>query len=287
MKKYYGSKEEFLSKVFPLIMGCILMGASINMFYIPAKIISGGVTGIATIIEYQTGIPTGVSNFLINIPLFYISWKLLGKKFTFYMLFVTLTFTFFLIVTAPLQYLAVISDRLFNIIMGALICGSGAGLIFKYGACSGGFDIVAAVFKKFYNVNIGSMLMVINSVIVLVAAFIYGLEMALYTIFAMFLGNLMLDRVVMGVGEKKQVFIISKEYKKISQAIIEEVRRGSTLIDGQGAYTKENTKVIMTVVTTRQIVKIKEIIARFDDRAFMIISDASEVKGTGFISYSI
>ncbi|NLY21308.1 MAG: YitT family protein [Tissierellia bacterium] len=287
LRDFIGSKEDFIVKLPITIIGTIFMTIGINMFYLPMEILAAGVGGIGMILEYQLGIPTGVTMFLLNVPLFILAYFKLSKEFTFYTMLSSVLFSIGLIITRPYSNILQMDDMLLAAIFGGVFSGIGGGLLFRFGTSSGGLDILATFFKKAYNINVGSMLMAVNVVIVAIGAFSFGIEKAMYTVISLFVTYKIVDRIQLGFGEKKHIFIMTKHHEIIAQEIMDKVIRGVTFLDGQGAYSKDKMKIVYTVVNTRQIVKIKEIIKEHDPSAFMSISEVTEVKGEGFRTYNV
>ncbi|NLY21306.1 MAG: YitT family protein [Tissierellia bacterium] len=282
-----GTKEEFRVKILATIFGITFISIAINMFYLPAGLLSGGVSGISMLLEYNIGVPTGITMLVFNIPLLLLAYLKLNKQFTFYTIVSTFLFTFVLMLTRPLQGILNLDDRLLSAVFGGVINGIGGGILFRFGTSSGGFDILASYMKKYYNINISSVLMTLNGVILSISAMLFGLERSLYTIIALFIGYRIMDRIQLGFGEKKQILIMSRYYEEIANEIIDNIDKGVTYLHGEGAYSNSELKIIYTVVNTRQIVMIKDIIKKYDNSAFMSISEVSEVKGRGFKTYNI
>ena len=175
-----------------------------------------------------------------------------------------------------------LDNNMLYAIFGGFINGLGMGILFKHGACQGGLDILATIFKTKLNVNIGSSLMAINAIIIGIASYIFSLERGLLTIVAMYVAYKMLDKIQMGFGDTKQIMIITSKQREVTDRILSDLNRGVTLLHGEGAFTHKRQNVIYCIVSTRQVVTIKRILNEVDPASFLIISDAYEVKGRGF-----
>ena len=160
--------------------------------------------------------------------------------------------------------------------------GIGMGVLFRHGACQGGLDIVAAVCKKRYNINIGSALMAMNAIIISLASIKFGVLKGLYTVISMFVAYQVLDKVQTGADATKSVMIISKDYEELSYELMNKLERGATIIDSYGAWSKSDLKIIFMLVRPREIVDVKKITNAIDPNAFITIQDTNEVKGRGF-----
>ena len=263
-------------------IGCLLSSASINLFLVPHHLLSGGVSGLAIISYFLFGLPIGLQIFLMNLPLIYAAYKFLGRDYTITTIYGTLLFSIAVDATRFLAGFRLLDDPMLASITGGLISGIGSGLIFRVNGNAGGLDIIAAIIKKYYSFNVGSVGFAINFVIMLIAALLFGLKLAVLTLIAMFVSANITDKVVEGFNRKKAVFIVSYNTEEIVTAILREVGRGATLLHGEGAFTRQDKPVIFVVVSLTQIAKIKLLVQDADPSAFMIVQDAAEVLGRGF-----
>lgn len=275
-------KDNIIDLLF-IILGSFLGSIGVNMFLIHAQLLSGGVTGIALIFQYLFKIQAGYMILLLNIPLFILSIKKLNKKFTIYSLVGTLSFSLSLILTHPISNILNINDKLLYCLYGGVINGIGFGLVFVHNGSTGGFDIVSMLIKRKYsNFNIGKISFGINLIIVTISAFIFGLPNALYTLIAMYTTSLVLDNVVKGLNQSKSIFIITQKEELVSELIMTKLNRGVTYLYGEGAFTKEQRKILYCIVPLNQLPELKSIVTSADKKAFITISDTSEVQGKGF-----
>lgn len=265
-----------------ILLGCLISSASINLFLVPHQLFSGGVSGIAIIFYYLFALPIGVQMLIMNIPLLIAAYRTLGKIYTMDVIFGTVLFS---ISIDAMQFMAnfkVVGDPMLAAIYGGVFNGIGYGIIFRANGSSGGLDIVAAIVKKYYSLNMGSVIFAFNCLIMLVAAILFSLELAMFTLISMFLSSALTDKVVAGFNHKKTVIIISNQTADIAEEIIKEVGRGVTFLKGEGAFTHQHKDIIFVVVNLTQIGKIKLITDHIDPMAFMIVLDANEVMGRGF-----
>lgn len=279
--------SENFKKIIAIIIGELLCAMAITFFFVPHKLLSGGVSGIAILLQYITSYSSGFFIFIINIPLFIIGFKKLSKKFMFFTMFSTVLLSTFLMTLNHLKLKFFVNDIFLSSLFGGVINGIGMGLLFKNSASQGGLDIIATIVRKEKNISISSVLMSINFIVVSIASAIFGIERGMYTLFSMFISYHFVDKVVSGFELKKQVIIISEKSNEIAQKILVDPHRGVTLLQGKGAYTGMEKEVIYCVAENRQIVRIKEVVNDIDKRAFISISDMIEVKGKGFIQTDI
>ncbi len=287
LERFLGTRVEFTKKIGAILIGDFICAFAMNFFFQQKGLLSGGIGGIGLLLKFLLEIPTGITILILNIPLVIVGYIFLNKVFTTYAMISAGILSIYLLLFDRLSNPFILDDAFLVSVTGGAINGIGMGLLFRYGTCQGGLDILAAFFKKKLNMNIGNALLVMNMFIVFIASYIFSLDKGLYTIVSMVVGYTLLDRIQMGFGERKQVFIISKKYEEIKEAIIKDVHRGVTYLDGSGAYSETEYKIIYTVVGTRQIARLKSIMEKIDSKAFMTISDTYEVKGKGFTTAEI
>ena len=284
MKDLLKSKNFYIDVVV-IILGCFIYSLGVNLFLTNAKLVSGGVTGIALILQYVSDIPSGITVFLLNIPLFFISYKFLSKRFTLYTAIGMLSISLSLIITKPLSALIQVNDILLYCIYGGVLCGIGMGLVFYRNGSTGGIDIITMVIRKKYsNFEIGKLNFGFNLIIVAIAAIIFGLPQALYTLISMFIQGTILDKVLNGFTSKKLLLILTEKENEIINYVINDLHRGITSIMAEGEYTHSKKKMLYVAITSSQFISLKNTILRIDPKAFITIIDASEVKGKGFIN---
>lgn len=263
-------------------LGSLISAVGINLFLVPHHMLSGGVSGIAMIIYFLLDWPIGVMVSILNIPLFFAAYRLLDREYVVGALFGMVVFAGSLDATRFLTAMNPVDDTLLAAVFGGVITGVGSGLIFRVNGSAGGLDIVAAIMKKFYALNMGSAGFAVNAVIMVIAAGLFGIKIAMYTLISMFMNGSVTDKVIEGFNRKKTVMIISESSQDIATAIFNEIGRGVTFLHGEGAYTRQPKNVVLVVLTLTQIAKVKFIVERVDPSAFMIVHDAAEVMGRGF-----
>ena len=272
-----------VKNIFFIILGSLISAIGINTFIVNASLLSGGVSGLALILEYTLDIPTGYSVLLINLPLLYLSYKKMDTKFTINTIIGSVSLSIMLILTRPLQKAVVLDDILLLCIYGGILNGIGVGLSFSNQGSTGGLDIVSSVIKKKYeNFDIGKISFAFNFLIVVAGAFILNIKIALYTLVSMYL-TAMIDKVVKGFDNKeKLIFIITEKEVEVSKWIMDALGRGVTFLNGEGAYTSKEKKVLYCVVSLSQLPELKHMVKEIDNHAFISILDVSEVQGKGF-----
>lgn len=265
-----------------IVIGSILVALSLNLFFVKLKIAPGGVSGFATVIYYLTNIPVGTVIFALNIPLFLMGIIDFGKKFLIKTFLATLLMSFVVDHTTFLPQLT--EDMLLASIFGGIIMGVGLALVFKGGATTGGTDILAKVVNKhFKSFNISEQLFMIDAIVVITAMIVFkDFDIGFYSIITILVAAKSIDIVLEGVGFSKALFIISDAGEEIAKGIMSEIDRGVTGLNGEGMYKQVDKKILLTVADRRQIHKIKEIAKKYDNEAFIIVTDVREVLGEGF-----
>lgn len=279
---FFGSKYEMRRKLLAILFGNLLFSFGVNAFYTTHKFLSGGIGGISVMIQYITGLAAGISVFFLNLPLFLFGLKTLSKKFLTYAFISTIVQSFTMIVFKKIGQYVSFEDPMLSAIAGGIINGVAMGVLFKNGCCQGGFDIVAAVMKKKYNMQIGSALLLLNAVVISIASYLFGLDKGAYTIIAMFISYNVLDKIQMSKGNLKSVTIISKENEKIKNAINLKMSRGVTVLKSIGGWSKEEGEVLYLYVERSEVSVLKRIVSSIDNNAFIGISDVEEIRGRGF-----
>ena len=220
--------------------------------------------------------------FLYNIPLFLAAYKTLGRSYTVDVIFGTVLFSICVDATRFLGAYAPVPDVMLAAIFGGVFNGIGYGIIFRMNGSSGGFDIVAAIVRKYYSFHMGGVIFAFNCVIMGIAAVLFGMMPAMFTLISMYMNSTVMDKVIGGFNHRKAILLISDRTASIAEGIITEVGRGVTFLHGAGAFTHKQKDVLFVVVNLTQIAKIKMIANAIDPQAFMIVLSANEVMGRGF-----
>ncbi len=269
-----------------IVVGSLIFAAAFQFFLFPNSIVSGGVTGIAQIINRLTGLPVGVLSIIMNVPLFIIAWRHFGIDFIVSSFVAMTLFSVFVDVFAMLD-IAVTYDAMLASIIGGVIKGIGLGMIYYVGSTTGGIDIVVRLARRRYpHINFGTLMLIMDAVIVAVYAIIFQIyDSAMYSLICMFVMSKVVDLVLYGLDNSSICYIISEHSEDIVKEItFGELHRGVTLLSGEGAYTHEKRPVVMCVIKRPQIAVIRRLVRRLDPNAFLIVTDAKNVFGKGFDS---
>ena len=277
------SMREYVVKYALVALGSALFAAGFQFFLYPNSIIVGGVSGIAMIINYLTGLPVGIMTIVLNIPLFIIAWKHFGGKFIISSLVGMLLSSVLVDVLAVIDY-SPTDDMLLACLIGGAIKGLGLGLIYYAGATTGGTDIIAKFVRlRFPYINFGTIVLLTDAVIIIAFAAIFDrVEAAMYAVIAMFVVSKVIDLVLYGIDNSSVCYIISENSEQLVKDITDKLHRGVTILSGEGAYSHKDKQVLLCVIKRTQIADIRKIIRNIDENAFFIVSDAKNVFGKGF-----
>ena len=263
-----------------ITLGVLLYVTGWIIFLIPNNIAPGGLTGVATILNYLFHWPVGTVSLLLNVPLFIIGYRSMGKIFAFRSLIATALFSL-LIDVLPIR--PVSEDPLLGTLFGGVVLGAGLGLILRGGATTGGTDMIARmVHRRLPFISVGMFLFALDCAVVLSAAVFIGTEQALYAFICIYVCSKVIDAVMMGFGGNKACFIMTAAWEKITTRLMDEVGRGVTHLEARGAYTGRQQPVVLCVAARQEIMAVKRIVQEEDEKAFMFITDAHEALGEGF-----
>ncbi len=278
---------------FYIVLGALVAAIAVTSIYDVRGIVIGGLSGLAIIIKELTrgifdqlpeGIPLWVTTGVLNIPLFVFGGMVKGRQFLIRSLVATVAFTFFLGVLPPLTFLP--EDMFFNIVIGGVLTGVGMGFVFSAGATTGGSDMLATILQRFLRqFSVPGIMAFVNGVVVVMGIFVFGIENLAYALVAIYIESFIADRILMGTGRAKLLFIVSDKSVEIAQSIMDELERGISGIDIRGMYTGKDKVMLLCVVADKELIKAKDIIYEQDANAFAFVSDVVEAIGEGSIHH--
>ena len=285
--KFFRSQSKLRDLIF-IFAGTLMMAIAVNMVYDPLGMVTGGVTGIGIVIKHLTrnvmpdGVPVWLTNALCNIPLFLAAVLVLGKRFLGKTLLATVTMTVFLYLLPVTPLFS--EDYLLASVFGGVIAGAGIGLVLAASATTGGTDLLCAlIHKKLKHYTVPQLLIVVDGLIVLGGVAVFGINESLYAAIAIFITAKMSDGILEGLKFSKMAYIVSEQSDRIAQEIMEKLDRGVTALNAIGMYSKKERTVLLCVVSKKEIAAVLDIVNKNDRSAFVIVSDAREVMGEGFI----
>ena len=269
-----------------ITLGALIYALAFDAFVAPNRFAMGGLTGLAQIINALVpALPVGVLSFLMNVPLFLAGWKLIGGHLLVSSLY-AMAVSSLAIDGISLVYVFPAMDPILAALYGGVVMGVGLGLVFSQGATTGGTDIIGKLLKlKFSWLPIGKLILVPDMVVVALVAVVFGtVDAALYGLIKTFVCSRLMDTVLYGLDTARVAYIITDRWQEVSRALLE-MRRGVTLLQGQGAYTGAEKHVLLVAFKQREIVQVKRLLREIDPAAFLIVCDAHEVFGEGFGDY--
>jgi uncharacterized membrane-anchored protein YitT (DUF2179 family) len=290
MKKYFPTLRDY----FLIILAALIQAFSLRVFFVPANLASGGVSGISQLINHFTGWPIGLMILIGNIPLFILGWRFLGgSRFALRTAVAILTYSTFtdLLLRTPLFApngvgTTLINDLqgdiFLNSLYGAIVSGIGYGLVYRARGTSGGSDILARILNHWRGIPITQSYLFVDSAVILGAGFIFGWKQALYAMIALYVSGLVAETTLEGGGTVRTAMIVTSESDAIAHRVLEDLQRGVTILEGSGAYTHTDRPVLYCVITRAEVATLKAIVNECDPHAFMVIGVAHEVLGAGF-----
>ncbi|MDW7710783.1 MAG: YitT family protein [Deferrisomatales bacterium] len=260
-----------------ILTGSALCAVAINGILIPHRFLSGGFTGLALEIYYLWPVvPVSALYAVLNVPLFAMGWFHVGRRFFLYSLAGVAVFSGALqVVRLPVP----VHDPILAALLAGIITGTGSGIILRSFGSAGGSDILSIILLRRFSVRIGTTVLAFNGLVLATAAVLFDLEMALYTLIYIFVTARMVDVVVTGLSQRKAVTIISRRWEEIRKYVVDEIQRGVTVLRAEGGYRREEERVLYTVITFRELARLKREIRRIDPTAFVVVNETLEVMG--------
>lgn len=288
MKKYFPTIRDYSL----IVASSLIQAVSLRLFFVPANLASGGVSGISQIINHFTGFPIGLMVFIGNVPLFLLGWRFLGgRKFVMRTAVAIITYSLFtdLLLKIPvfMEYSQILlndlqGDIFLNSLYGAIVSGVGYGLVYRARGTSGGSDILARILNNWRGISMTQSYLIVDTAVILSAGFVFGWKEALYAMIALYVSGLVAETVLEGGGTVRTAMIVTAKPDEVSQCVIDEMERGVTWLEGKGAYTGNSRPVLYCVINRAEVATLKAIVHEKDPEAFMVIGVAHEALGEGF-----
>ncbi len=282
MKKFWPTLRDYSL----VIAGALVQAIGLRLFLVPASLASGGISGIAQLINHYTGWYIGLMVFIGNVPLFLLGWRFLGgRRFVLRTITAVAAYSLFtdLIVLIPyFPQKGLTNDLVLNSLYGAVVSGIGYGLVYRAQGTSGGSDILARILNRWRGIPMTQSYLLTDTLVILAAGFVFDWQHALYAIITLYVSGLVVDTTMEGAGTARTAMIVSGESEAVAQRILTEMERGVTLLAGTGAYTGSSRPVLYCVISRSEVQQLKAIVHEADPQAFMVIGVAHEALGEGF-----
>ena len=274
-------KKNYLKRIIQFIIGCFIVSVAYNVFIVDNKIVPGGVGGIAVIVNNLLGIDNTITIIVLNIVLLILSFILLGVEKTRKSMLGTLLFPLFIKLTEHFNVWLEIdnSNVLLSVLIGGILYGIGAGLVFKAGFTTGGTDILNQIISKYAKISIGKSMLISDGTIVLSSGIFFGLDIMLYSVVILYIISYISDRIILGISDNKIFYIVTDMDKEIKDFILNKLNHGVTVFKAKGGYKKVRGNVLMTVLPTKDYYILKTGIKKIDQSAFFIVTDSYELYG--------
>src|SRR5574344_1006751 len=283
-------KESILNKkriesIFFILIGTLIITTGTIFFNIPLKIAAGGVTGFAQVIHYYLpNMNIGLTMGVLNIILLLVGYMVIGKEFGLYTIIGAASYSGFMTIFDALIDIKepLLGDNLANLILGAVLVGLGLAIVFRQNASTGGTDVLAKILESKIGVSVSKGMLIVDVFVIAMAGLTFGLQSGIYAFMSLYITTWVLDNTIAGFNSKIQMVIVSKEIENINNFIHKEINRGTTFYEARGGYTKKEQNVLVSIVDTKQYIKIRNYIDSIDDDAFVYITNINEVIGYGF-----
>jgi len=283
-----GNRQSAWSAYGQIVLGVAVLALAIVLFFEPYDLVFGGATGLGIIVRalggrFDVEIPLWLTNLAINVPLFAWAWKVKGFTFLKRTGFATLALSACLYAAGFVPPLALEGQLPLAAVFGGVMAGFGLGLVFRNMATTGGSDLASMIVRHYHkHMQLSKLMLMIDAVVIGLGLFIFGPVKALYAIAAVYASSKAIGAVLEGMSYAKAAFVISEKGAEVSAALLAGLKRGGTVMDGRGMYTGAQKNVFLCVVSSKEIVQVKEIVARTDADAFVLVADVREVMGEGF-----
>ena len=268
-----------------ITIGLFINALGWTAFLIPAEITGGGITGVATLIFYASKFPIGISYLAINAVLILSSFKMLGKGFGIKTIYAITVLSIFLSVLQGVIKEPIVNENFMSAVIGAILAGVGVGIVFSQGGSTGGTDIIAMMINKYRDISPGKVILYADVLIISSSFLIFhSLEKMVYGYVTMAITAYTIDLILTGTKRTVQLFVFSKDYEKIAERVASDIKRGITVLDGKGWYTKADAKILLILVRKQESYDVLRIIKEIDPKAFVSVNNVMGVYGRGFDS---
>lgn len=264
-----------------VILGSFLFSIGINTFMISGDLGEGGVTGLAIILLYAFDISPAISTLILNGILLIVGFRFLSRRAMYYTIFAVLMMSLFLGVT---ETWGIQTDEIMiNVVFGGLFVGLGNGLVIRIGATTAGSAILGRIANKYLDVKIATAILVVDFIVILLSLTVLSIEKVLLTVISMYIAVKVMDFIIEGMDPKKAITIVSQKPEALGTLINSEIGRGVTMMNGKGFYSKEETDILYVVINKNKLVRLKRLIKKYDENAFVVVNDVNSVLGNSFV----
>ena len=267
-----------------ICLGTAIMAFGLVYFNMENNLSDGGFTGITLLLYFIFNFDPAITNIILNIPLFLVGWRILGKNSFFYTMIGTISLSFFLYLFQRLRVVSIPlhDDMTLVALFAGVFIGVGLGIVFKYGGTTGGVDIIARLGFKYVGWSMGKTMFVFDAVVISVSLIYLNYREAMYTLVAVFIAAKVIDFMQQGAYSGKAAFIISEKSSEIADFILKQMNRGATVLKGKGSFSGSDREILYCVVGRNELIRLKNLIEQIDPHAFVTVNDVQDVIGEGF-----
>lgn len=272
--------------VFYTFIGSIIVGISYNLFLLPGKIAAGGISGLSTILNHLFHLDPSIVQFIFNLPIFIIGWFTLGRSFSLKTLIATFIVPLTIFLTQHIvQYGP--KDALLASLYGGIVLGIGLGLVYRGNGSTGGTATLAQIVKKYSGLSSGYAQLIVDAFVVILSAFVFNFELALYALISIFVTSKVIDIVQLRTGDNKLVFVITSKQESVIDIIHNKIERGVTSVNAFGGFDRDGKTILFSVMEQKEAIYFKNLITEEEPDSFVIFINTSEIIGRGFSTAKI
>lgn len=275
--------SKFVRDLIWYLIGCLIFSSAVTLFVSPNEISPGGLTGVSTALNYLFDLPTGITLFILNLPILIVGFIKFGGFFIFKtaiatsLLSLTLTFTDLILPSFEI-------DKILAAVFGGIMMGAGLSIVIRHGATTGGIDIIAKLINiKFRHLTVGKLILLMDGIVILFAAFVYGnIESVLYSVISMYASSRVMDIILYGADKGRIIYIVTQKENEICRDINNILCRGVTVLRAKGSYTGVERSMLFCTVRIHEVSSVYSVVEKHDENAFIVVSEAGEILGEGF-----
>lgn len=269
-------------RILMVLTGAFIASIAVNALYVPNQILSGGVTGIAILLNLKFGLNISLIIILLNMPIFFFGYKMIHREFIFYSLIGMLANSIFIQLTQNISFHS--ESELTTLLFGGVMSGIGFGLIFRAGASTGGNDIISKVLNRKYSYSISTFNFLFNLVIISLSVTTFGIDKAVETLTTLYVSSLTITFLLEGTNYKRTLLIITENQEAVAAGINQQLSRGCTILTGKGSYTQNERHLLYAVISINQVARVRHIVSAIDPDAFVNVIETKVVFGNGFLN---
>lgn len=272
---------ETVLNILSVIAGSFIFAVGINVFMIAGNLGEGGVTGLSIIFLYAFDIPLAISTLVLNGILLVIGFRFLSKRAMYYTIFAVILMSMFLGLTG--SWSIENDEIMLNVLFGGLLIGLGNGLVIRIGATTAGSAIIGRIANKYLDMKIANAILAVDLFVILLSLTVLSVQQVLLTVVAMYTAVKVMDFVIEGLNPKKAITIVSTKPEALGTLINSEIGRGVTMVKGKGFYSRQETDILYVVISRSRLVRLKRLIQKYDENAFVVVNDVNSVLGNSFV----